>query len=176
LSNPKPTAIKPKDSRYERGTTGGQVKSEILCGVVDRASSRTVERCRFVDAASFGRFMRDEAAFMLSASAGELYAEAELIAAVRTEPGTREAVQQHADTRSEVFRAGMQHLSQRHELREGLSVDAAAELVICFFDGLLLRAFGTLPRPEIYLETVNLLLASLLRPEVVRNLRMEDAA
>ncbi|WP_208394390.1 hypothetical protein, partial [Pseudochelatococcus lubricantis] len=25
LPNPKPTTIKPKDSRYERGTTGGQV-------------------------------------------------------------------------------------------------------------------------------------------------------
>jgi hypothetical protein len=25
LPNPKPTTINPKDSRYERGTTGGQV-------------------------------------------------------------------------------------------------------------------------------------------------------
>ena len=29
LSNPKPTTINPKDSRYERGTTGGQVRTAI---------------------------------------------------------------------------------------------------------------------------------------------------
>ena len=27
MPNPKPTTINPKDSRYERGTTGGQVSS-----------------------------------------------------------------------------------------------------------------------------------------------------
>ena len=30
LATPKPTNINPKDSRYERGTTGGQVKGNVL--------------------------------------------------------------------------------------------------------------------------------------------------
>src|SRR5690606_34646871 len=34
LPNPKPTTINPKDSRYERGTNGGQVTScGLACGV-----------------------------------------------------------------------------------------------------------------------------------------------
>ncbi|TCP58358.1 hypothetical protein EV663_1355, partial [Rhodovulum bhavnagarense] len=32
LSNPKPNTINPKDSRYERGTTGGQVICYDLLG------------------------------------------------------------------------------------------------------------------------------------------------
>ena len=31
LPNPKPTTINPKDSRYERGTTGGQVTRGAAC-------------------------------------------------------------------------------------------------------------------------------------------------
>ena len=35
MPNPKPTTINPKDSRYERGTTGGQVRPEEFLGAED---------------------------------------------------------------------------------------------------------------------------------------------
>jgi len=40
LPNPKPTTSNPKDSRYERGTTGGQVRLFIRTIGIARARTR----------------------------------------------------------------------------------------------------------------------------------------
>lgn len=151
-------------------------KSALLCGVVERAAKRTAARCRFSDAVTLRDFMIEETRFLLSSSAGLMYAEVELVAAARTDPEMRDAVQRNFEGRAEVFLAGMQGLRDRDELRDGLSVEAACEIVCSFLDGLLMRPVGTLGRREVYREAVNALLAGMLKPDILKNLSIKAAA
>ncbi|WP_323042713.1 transposase [Gemmobacter sp.] len=54
LPNPKPTTIKPKDSRYERGTTGGQVTGRKSRGKPVKHDKRRYKRRNRIEI-MFGR-------------------------------------------------------------------------------------------------------------------------
>lgn len=151
-------------------------KSALLCGIVERAAKRTAARCRFSDAVTLRDFMVEETRFLLSSSAGLMYAEVELVAAARTDPAMRDAVQRNFEGRAEAFESGMRGLHDRGELRDGLSVEAACEIVCSFFDGLLMRPVDMLGKREVYREAVEVLLAGMLKPAVLKSLSIKAAA
>lgn len=150
-------------------------KNEMLCGVVDRAAKRALARFSFVDARSLRDMLISDFDGMAQGGINVMYAEMELLAAARTDEPLRDTIKRCRDTRAELFRTGMRSLRKQGELRDDLSEQAAALGLICFFEGMASLSFGTVERREVFVDTVNALLAGLLKPKALRALS-ESAA